>query len=125
MQLSWTPEVVGYLNIVKGGIRRVVQKRCRRGVSVLLLHQAKFNAFSGVLGLPLHVADQCFARLCMQPLVEFLTQKGIRIKNVEKSNAPRAGGLQEAEIPTDEDDDDYGGEESETGTPHCLASYFM
>ncbi|KAL8272315.1 hypothetical protein Esti_003769 [Eimeria stiedai] len=48
------------------------------------------------------------------PLVEFLTQKGIRIKNVEKGNAPRAGGLQEAEIPTDEDDDDYGGEESET-----------
>lgn len=50
-----------------------------------------------------------------QPLVEFLTQKGIRIKNVEKGNAPRTGGLQEAEIQTDEDDDDYGGEESETG----------
>lgn len=50
-----------------------------------------------------------------QPLVEFLTQKGIRIKNVEKSNAPRTSGLQEAEMPTDEDDDDYGGEESETG----------
>lgn len=48
------------------------------------------------------------------PLVEFLTQKGIRIKNVEKTNASRASGLQEAEIPTDEDDDDYGGEESET-----------
>lgn len=53
--------------------------------------------------------------LCAQPLVEFLTQKGIRIKNVEKTNASRASGLQEAEIPTDEDDDDYGAEESETG----------
>lgn len=48
--------------------------------------------------------------------MEFLTQKGIRIKNVENSNAPRTGGLQEAEIQTDEDDDDYGGEEeSDTG----------
>ncbi|OEH77787.1 structure specific recognition protein [Cyclospora cayetanensis] len=45
-----------------------------------------------------------------EPLVEFLTQKGIRIKNVEKSNAARTSGLQEAELPTDEDDDDYGGE---------------
>ncbi|CDJ60363.1 structure specific recognition protein I, putative [Eimeria maxima] len=48
------------------------------------------------------------------PLVEFLTQRGIRIKNVENSNAQRTGGLQEEEIQTDEDDDDYGGEESET-----------
>lgn len=52
----------------------------------------------------------------LQPLVEFLTQKGIRIKNVEKEKATRTSGLQEAEIQTDEDDDDYGGEESETGT---------
>ncbi|CDJ36708.1 uncharacterized protein EMH_0094160 [Eimeria mitis] len=50
------------------------------------------------------------------PLVEFLTQRGIRIKNAENSNTQRTGGLQEEEIQTDEDDDDYGGEESETGT---------
>ncbi|CDJ49471.1 structure specific recognition protein I, putative [Eimeria brunetti] len=49
------------------------------------------------------------------PLVEFLTQRGIRIKNQENTNTTRTGGLQEAEIQTDEDDDDYGGEEeSET-----------
>lgn len=48
--------------------------------------------------------------------MEFLTQRGIRIKNVENSNAQRTGGLQEEEIQTDEDDDDYGGEESETGS---------
>lgn len=53
--------------------------------------------------------------MCAQPLVDFLTLKGIRIKNVEKTNASRASGLQEAELPSDEDDDDYGGEESETG----------
>ncbi|KAL8451599.1 hypothetical protein Emag_002642 [Eimeria magna] len=62
----------------------------------------------------LYPLNRSFLFIVKPPLVEFLTQKGIRIKNVEKANAPRAGGLQEAEIPTDEDDDDYGGEESET-----------
>lgn len=55
---------------------------------------------------------------CPQPLVEFLTEKGIRMKNAEKADAARPN-LQSNDLQTDEDDDDYGGDESETGNACC------
>ncbi|KEP66234.1 UNVERIFIED_CONTAM: transcriptional elongation factor FACT80 [Hammondia hammondi] len=50
-----------------------------------------------------------------KPLVDFLMEKGIRIKNMETPEPSRGGALEAADLPSDdEDDDDYDEDDSDS-----------